>query len=144
MATRARAASDGDSWGDIEEVVGVYHADGGLVGELRYVWGRVVRRDHCSLCDITHAGVRRRRSFDEIAERWPVPIRLLHRDEQPPAVAEVVAGTTPCVVAIRPSDRGGPVVVLGPADLDRVAGDVVGFDEALRTAIESLLQERRK
>ena len=39
----------------IESIWGVYHADGGLLGELRYVMGVAFRGEHCSLCDITHS-----------------------------------------------------------------------------------------
>ena len=36
------------------ELVGVYHADGSLLGELRYIWGKLRGTAHCTLCDITH------------------------------------------------------------------------------------------
>ena len=38
----------------VDTVWGVYHADGGIMGELRYVIGAVFQGNHCSLCDITH------------------------------------------------------------------------------------------
>ena len=37
---------------------GVYHANGGLVGELTYVIGKLRGTAHCGLCDITHGSVR--------------------------------------------------------------------------------------
>lgn len=43
------------------ELVGVYDADGGLLGEAAYVVGRLCGTRHCALCDITHSAVRRRR-----------------------------------------------------------------------------------
>ena len=48
--------------GRVGELVGVYHADGGLLGELRYAYGKVRGTAHCSLCDITHATVWRWRA----------------------------------------------------------------------------------
>ena len=38
----------------VESIWGVYHADGGLIGELKYVAGALFKGQHCSLCDITH------------------------------------------------------------------------------------------
>ena len=44
----------------------VYDADGGLVGEVRYVVGHLLGRAECALCDITHGPVRRKQAFDEL------------------------------------------------------------------------------
>jgi hypothetical protein len=44
----------------VEELLGVYDADGGVRGELAYVWGRWRGGVHCSLCDITHTTWRRK------------------------------------------------------------------------------------
>ena len=38
----------------VESIWGVYHADGGLIGEIKYVAGALLKGQHCSLCDITH------------------------------------------------------------------------------------------
>ena len=36
----------------INKLYGIYHADGGLVGELAYIFGKYTGNVHCSLCDI--------------------------------------------------------------------------------------------
>ncbi|GIR81110.1 MAG: hypothetical protein CM15mP82_6620 [Methanobacteriota archaeon] len=36
----------------VDTVWGVYHADGGIMGELRYVIRSLFQGNHCSLCDI--------------------------------------------------------------------------------------------
>ena len=41
----------------LKAIWGVYHADGGIVGELRYVFGKLRGTAHCALCDITHSYV---------------------------------------------------------------------------------------
>ena len=48
-----------------QELVGVYHADGSLLGEARYVVGKILGRAHCSLCDITHDMVRK-----DVLRKW--------------------------------------------------------------------------
>jgi len=47
-------------------LIGVYDADGGLLGEAAYVWGKVRRTRHCALCDITHGRVQRRPEWDQM------------------------------------------------------------------------------
>ena len=55
----------------ISELVGVYDANGGLLGEAAYVWGRLRGTTHCGLCDITHATVRRKAEWDRMAAGLP-------------------------------------------------------------------------
>ena len=38
----------------IKRILGIYNADGGLWGEMRYITGRIFGKSHCALCDITH------------------------------------------------------------------------------------------
>ena len=38
----------------VRELIGVYDADGTLLGEARYWIGARLGRTHCSLCEITH------------------------------------------------------------------------------------------
>ncbi len=127
-----------EQWATVSEVVGVYHADGGVRGELRYAWARLVHHEHCSLCDTTHSGLLRRRAWREMAGRLPVPIRLVHLDEQPDQVRSVTVDRTPCVVAVRADSDGGPVVVLDRAAMDPLGGDVLAFEQALHDAVRAL------
>ena len=81
------------------EVIGVYDADGGVVGELRYVIGHLVGRAECSLCDITHGRVRRKAGFDALADRLGVPLTVVHRNERADDLAAATGDALPCVVA---------------------------------------------
>ncbi len=116
---------------EVVELVGVYHADGGIVGELRYAAGRLLGRTHCALCDVTHSGVRRRPEWDRMAAGLPVPVRLVHLNERD-ARERVASPLTPCVLA-RTGD--GLVEVLGPDDLDGLGGSVEAFADALGPAL---------
>ena len=115
----------------VTELVGVYDADGGLAGEARYVIGHVLGRAECSLCDITHGRLRRKREFDEFRVRLGVPFDVVHRNERGP---EVVAATAalPCVVAVTDA---GLVTLLGRVELEQCDGDVDQFEYALLAAI---------
>lgn len=115
----------------ITELVGVYNADGGLRGELAYVLGKLRGTAHCGLCDLSHRGVRRRRSWDRLPQELGVPVRVVHLNERSEEVARASEGGTPCVLARTP---GGLVSLLGPAELDALRGDVAAFVAAVREA----------
>jgi hypothetical protein len=116
----------------VREYIGVYHADGGLVGEAKYVIGHLLGRTHCSLCDITHSPVRRKKQWDQMVATLGVPFRLFHLNEMPGDVAQVTARTGSPVVLARTA--AGLQVLLPPAELDRVAGSVADFQTALTAA----------
>ena len=88
----------GDFVCNMDTLYGVYNADGGIMGELAYVWGKIRGTAHCALCDITHRGVSKKKQWKEYEERLRVPIELLHINEQEEALAQFTDGKTPCVV----------------------------------------------
>jgi hypothetical protein len=116
---------------EISEIIFVYDADGSVVGEVRYWFGTLFGAEHCSLCDVTHTRWGRRKQFVECAQRIGVPIAYLHRDHVPTDVQAAAPGW-PCVIG-----RFGDElqVLLGPAELAAVAGDVEGFETSLRSAL---------
>lgn len=116
----------------LERLTGVYDADGGLAGELRYVIGKVLGRAHCSLCDITHGALRPKAAWTRCRTSFGVPIDVVHRNERSAAVATATHGRLPAVVA---HTDEGVVVVLGPEELDGLGGDVDAFAERLRDAL---------
>ena len=82
-----------------ETLVGIFDADGGLRGELRYVIGKLAGRGHCALCDITHGlNPLGKRSFKEACAAAGVTMTLLHRDEASPEQL-AAAGELPVVLA---------------------------------------------
>ena len=38
----------------MQKIIGIYNANGSLLGEMRYVFDKVFLKKHCALCDITH------------------------------------------------------------------------------------------
>ena len=62
-------------------VVGIYNADGGLSGELRYAVDKILGRSDCGLCDLTHGwNPFSKQSWREACRVSTVPIELIHRD----------------------------------------------------------------
>ena len=99
----------------IRRLIGVYDADGTLRGELTYWVGARLGRAHCALCDIIHGSVREKNSWRACRAGLPVPFDTYHRNDQPDDVRAALAGTYPAVLA---ATDVGPVVLLGPAELD--------------------------
>ncbi|UFN46329.1 hypothetical protein [Nocardioides okcheonensis] len=115
----------------VSELVGVYDAEGSLMGELSYAWGKVRGTRHCGLCDITHARVRRKPEWDAMVARLPVPIRVLHLDELDDDLRAAVARTGAPVLLAR--DAGGDWrEAMGAGALDDLGGSVHAFDAAVR------------
>jgi hypothetical protein len=113
----------------VTELVGVYHADGSLWGELSYWIGARLGRAHCALCDITHGTFRRKDSWSVCEQALPVPFITYHLDDRPDDVRDTSQGTTPCVLA-RTHD-GQLVLVVTPDQLEACAGDPATLADVL-------------
>lgn len=117
-------------------LIGIYRADGGIMGELRYLAGHLLRGEHCSLCDITHAGISRKRAWDAAVASLGIPFTLLHLNEMDAELARFVGVRAACVIAQTPQ---GYEFVLGDAELAACAGEVDRFFARLDTALASEL-----
>lgn len=121
----------------VTRLVGVYDADGSVRGELAYAVGHLLGRRECALCDITHAGIRRKRSFDLAAGGLGVPFDLRHRDELTSDERAAAHGALPCVLV---ETDGAPTVLLDREALSRCDGEPAALVDAIRrTAAERAL-----
>jgi hypothetical protein len=111
---------------------GVYNADGGLIGEARYVIGHLLGTADCALCDITHSPVRRKPEWDRMVARLGTTVDLLHRNELDTRLSDAVRDVTLPVVLGHRAD-GTIAVVLSAAQLAEIGGSVDGFERALRS-----------
>ena len=114
----------------VRELIGVYDADGTLVGEARYWIGARLGRAHCALCDITHGLFTERDDWRRCRDQLDVGFTTYHRNDAP---AEVLAAGSRAPFVLARTDRG-LVALLGPEELDACAGDVEAFHEALGRA----------
>ncbi len=83
----------------VESIWGVYHADGGLIGELKYVAGALFKGQHCSLCDITHKVAWEKSEMKKLRNEADVPFHLVHLNERPDDLISYTNGKTPILVA---------------------------------------------
>ena len=117
----------------LKAIWGVYHADGGIVGELRYVFGKLRGTAHCALCDITHSYVSEKKSMKECRSNSPVPFHLVHLNEQNAGLQSITEGVTPCVVA---ETNEGFQVILYPDELEDCEKKVESFQQKLDLALK--------
>ena len=115
--------------------VGVYHADGGPIGELRYLIGHMLGTTHCGLCDVTHSW-RRKPEWDAMVARLGIPFELVHLNEMDAATAAAVRLSGSPVVFAR--TNAGLRPVLDAEDLDRLDGSVSSFERALCMKLPAL------
>ncbi|MCU0262435.1 MAG: hypothetical protein MUF09_02025 [Candidatus Nanopelagicales bacterium] len=118
----------------LDGLVGVYHADGGPLGEAKYIVGKLLGTAHCALCDITHSPVRRKPDWDRMVAGLGVPFQLLHLNEMAPDVAAATARVGSPVVLARLSD-GTIEPVLRADELEELGGSVEAFADALHAAL---------
>ena len=111
--------------------VGIYNADGGLAGELRYVYAKLSGSASCALCDITHGTkLRSKEAWRTCKTALPVPIETLHRNERDQKLTALTEGLLPCVVAFHVD--GAARIAVTADELDTCNEDV--------SALEALLQ----
>jgi hypothetical protein len=118
-------------------LIGVYNADGGVVGELKYFFGHLVGIAKCELCDITHSPIRRKASFDRLAgelkTEYGLDFALLHLNERTEAETKVSAAKEPCVLAEYPDGSLG--MFLDRQELRVVDGDIDRFAKLVRARL---------
>jgi hypothetical protein len=121
----------------VDRILGVYNANGGLVGEVRYIVGHLLGTVSCALCDITHSPVRRKREWDALVTELGVQVDLRHLNELDAREAAAVGDRAPVVLV----DRNGLLEpLLDASQLDALDGSVSAFGVALRAALADLSQ----
>lgn len=118
----------------IVRYLGVYDADGGVIGELRYVVGHLFGTTECALCDITHSPVRRKRSWDAMVAQLDAPFALRHRNDLSDVEQDALTGVALPVVAAELAD-GTWTTLLDVDSLRACDGDVDAFAERLAAAV---------
>ena len=114
----------------INKIVGIYHADGGLIGELKYMTGKFFGGSHCSLCDITHGNKEKKQTWKNCERKLRMPIDFIHLNERNPNLKEYTKGLTPCIVGKTSTNY---VMLVTKRELSECKGD----PETLANLIEN-------
>ena len=118
-------------------LIGVYNADGGVVGELKYFFGHLIGIAKCELCDVTHSPIRKKASFDKLTKTFKaefgLDFALKHLNERTEAETRASAGKEPCVLAEYADGSLG--MFLDRQELREVKGDVGRFEKVARARL---------
>ena len=118
-------------------LIGVYNADGGVIGELKYFFGHLIGIATCELCDITHSPIRRKASFDQLAgelkNEYGLDFALKHLNERTESETKASVGKEPCVLAEYPDGSLG--MFLDRQELRVVDGHVDKFSKLVRARL---------
>ena len=123
------------------ELFGIYHANGGIIGELAYAFGKVTGRAKCELCDITHSIAWKKREWKNLVDKTGIDIKLIHLNEQSVKMRAFTSGKTPCVVY---ESEGNFHELLSKADLQNCHGKVNIFENVLVDSLKSISEFKKE
>lgn len=114
----------------MEKIIGVYNANGGLIGELQYVVGKIIKKKHCSLCDITHGfSIKAKDTWVKQVESFPIKIETKHLNELDSDILSMIRDNVPCVIHI---DNRQKKIIMNERDLLSCDKDPDKFFELLK------------
>ena len=116
-------------------IYGVYNADSGFFGELTYLIGKISRRTHCGLCDITHSPFGEKKSWRDMNRRLQFPVELVHLNQRDSKLSSFTQGITPCVV-LEKEDKHW--LLIDSKRLNSCGGKVSEFEKNLVQALDNL------
>ena len=119
----------------VEKLYGIYHADGGLVGELAYIFGKYTGNIHCSLCDITHNKITMKKEWKIFSKELSIPFDLLHLNERSTEVIAASENKTPCVLV---QTNDSLHVILSSEELENCNKSVNDFTSTLNNKLNLL------
>ena len=118
-------------------LIGIYNADGGIVGELSYFFGHLVGVRSCSLCDISHSPIMKKPSFKALEQhlraKHGIAVRMIHLNERNERELKASEGREPCILLEYPDQSIS--MFLDSSDLTTLSGSV----SSLKKLIESRL-----
>ena len=122
-------------------LIGVYKADGGIIGEISYFFGHLVGVKNCSLCDITHSPVKKKGAFKafekKLLEEHNISIRLVHMNERTEAELAASKGREPCVLL--QYEDGSISMFLDYVELKTSKGSVKSFERLVESRLNIYL-----
>lgn len=115
-------------------IIGIYNADGSILGELKFAVNKVTGKSNCGLCELTHGwNPLGKSSWKRASSSSHVEIELLHRNELTREQSET-AGDLPAIIV---GKAGEWKKIMSADDIFSFSGNASGF----LTQIEILMGE---
>ena len=122
-------------------LIGIYKADGGIVGELSYFFGHLVGVRSCSLCDITHSPIMKKSSFKALERHLMaehnIAVRMLHMNERNEREQKASEGREPCILLEYPDESIS--MFIDSADLATLSGSVSSLKKLIKSRLDLYL-----
>lgn len=122
-------------------LIGIYKADGGVIGELSYFFGHLVGVRSCSLCDITHSPVKKKSAFkkleQELLRDHGIAIKMIHLNERNDRELKASTGREPCVLLEYPDQSIS--MFLDAVDLKALSGSVASLRRLILSRLDLYL-----
>jgi hypothetical protein len=122
-------------------LIGIYKADGGVIGELSYFFGHLIGVKSCSLCDISHSPVKKKSAFkkleQELLRDHGIAIRMIHLNERNDREVKASAGREPCVLLEYPDQSIS--MFLDAVDLKALSGSVASLRKLILSRLDLYL-----
>jgi hypothetical protein len=122
-------------------LIGIYKADGGIVGELSYFFGHLIGVRSCTLCDITHSPIMKKSSFKALERHLlaehGVAVRMLHMNERNEREQKASEGREPCILLEYPDESIS--MFIDSADLATLSGSVSSLNKLIKSRLDLYL-----
>ena len=122
-------------------LIGIYKADGGVIGELSYFFGHLIGVRSCSLCDISHSPVKKKSAFkkleQEMLKEHGIAIKMIHLNERNERELKASAGREPCVLLEYPDQSIS--MFLDAVDLKALSGSVPSLRKLILSRLDLYL-----
>lgn len=123
------------------QLIGVYKADGGIKGELAYLFGHLIGTRECSLCDITHSPIKKKNSFKayeaKLLRERGITMKLVHMNERTEAELAASEGREPCMLL--QYEDGSISMFLDYVELKTSKGSVESFEKLVDSRLNIYL-----
>ena len=122
-------------------LIGIYKADGGVIGELSYFFGHLIGVRSCSLCDISHSPIKKKSAFkkleQELLKDHGVAIKMIHLNERNDRELKASEGREPCVLLEYPDQSIS--MFLDAVDLKALSGSVASLRRLILSRLDLYL-----
>ncbi len=122
-------------------LIGVYNADGGIVGEISYVLGHLIGIRSCSLCDISHSPINKKAAFKELEQHLlsehGIMVRMIHLNERNECETKASEGREPCMLLEYPDQSIS--MFLDSTDLKALSGSVSSLKKLITSRLDMYL-----
>ena len=122
-------------------LVGIYKADGGVIGELSYFFGHLIGVRSCSLCDISHSPVKKKAAFkkleQELLKDHGIAIKMIHLNERNERELKASVGREPCMLLEYPDHSIS--MFLDAVDLKALSGNVASLRRLILSRLDLYL-----